>query len=140
MSTTIEFGVFIEHADQARLDAAREVASRLGVTVSADGSRFAGSGSAGDPVKVTVSVPEGVEITEAVVAEGRDAFDALLREGERLTDYAVVKADGEVVQVVSLLTGEVADLRPDFTVDEDEDDYEEEPEPERPRRWSPFRC
>lgn len=136
MSKTIEFGAFLTGTPtHNRLASAQATARSLGVSLSADGSRFAGQGSQGDPVKVTVAVPAGTQVTPAVVARGRDALDALLSNGERLSDYALVKDNGVLTQVISLLTGEVKAVQ-----------QEARPAPAQaprqapaPRRWSPFR-
>lgn len=133
MSTTIEFGAFVESATGTRLAEAQRVARDLGVSVNADGTRFAGTGSAGDPVKVTVVVPAGTTLTPALIRQGRNAFDDLLDGNERLTDYAVVKQDGVVTQVVSLLTAESK------TVNVPSAAAAAAPAaPARPRRWNPF--
>lgn len=138
---TIEFGAFIsESSAYALRQDAQRVARDLGVTISADGSRFAGSGALGDPYKVVVTLPRGTEITESQVTEGRDRLDALLSGNDRLTDYALVKEDGRLVAVVSTLTGEIADLdRSPLPEPEPEPQVVAEATPTRPRRWSPFR-
>lgn len=134
MTTTIEFGAFIEDADADRLDEAQGVARSLGVQIHADGSSFAGTGSAGDPVKVTVTLPAGTSLTTAMVAQGRDALDNLLDGDERLTDYALVKQDGTLHSVVSLLTGESKSVAQPVVQQQ-----EAPAAPAAPRRWSPFR-
>jgi hypothetical protein len=130
MSKTIEFGAFVNSASESRLREAQRAASTLGVTVSADGSNFGPS----EAVQVTVTVPDHVVLTPEVVAQGRDQFDSLLQGDERLTDYAVVKDNGAVTQVVSLITGDVKAVQqapvgraasPDAA-----------PTPAAPRRWS----
>jgi hypothetical protein len=133
MSKTIEFGAFVQDASARRLSQAQQVADDLGVTLHADGSRFAGSGAAGDPIKVTVTVPDGTALSAANIRQGRDALDDLLSNGERLTDYALVKQDGALVQVVSLLTAGVQDVpvRPVAAP-------AAVPAPAPRRRWSPF--
>lgn len=133
---TIEFGAFIEDANADRLSEAQRVARSLGVQISADGSTFAGSGSAGDPVKVTVTLPAGTSLTTAMVAQGRDALDNLLDEDERLTDYALVKQDGTLTGVVSLLTGEAKSVAQPAAAATQQ---AAPAAPAAPRRWSPFR-
>lgn len=134
MSKTIEFGAFLNGVPNAtRLAQAQRVASDLGVTVSANGTRFAGAGQGGDPIKVTVAVPDDTVLTTEVVAQGRDAFDALLSKGERLSDYALVKENGSLTAVVSLLTGEVKTVAAAPRV------AAAAPASAAPRRWSPFR-
>lgn len=135
--STIEFGAFVENASASRLSEAQAVARSLGVNVSADGTRFAGSGQAGDPIKVVVSLPQGASLTPEIVKQGRAAFDNLLRGSERLTDYALVKnASGQITEVVSLLTAASAPVvvqaparaaAPAAPV-----------APAAPRRWNPF--
>ncbi len=127
MSKTIEFGAFIESATGDRLAAAQSAARDLGVTVTADGSNFGPS----EAVRVVVTVPEHTILTTDLVAQGRDRFDALLQGDERLTDYAVVKQDGVVTQVVSLVTGDVK------TVQQEARAAAPAPAaPAAPRRWS----
>lgn len=138
MSTTIEFGAFVQSAHAGRLADAQRVADDLGVTVQADGSRFAGSGSlaGGDPIKVTVTVPAGASLTPALIREGRNAFDDLLSGNERLTDYAVVKQNGVITEVVSLLTAETKSVAQPVTASAARPAAPAAPA--RPRRWSPF--
>lgn len=136
MTTTIEFGAFIEDANADRLSEAQGVARSLGVQIHADGTSFAGSGSDGDPVKVTVTLPAGTSLTTSMVAEGRDALDNLLDEDERLTDYALVKQDGTLHSVVSLLTGESKSVAQPVQAPVQ---AEAPAAPAAPRRWSPFR-
>lgn len=107
MSKTIEFGAFINGADGTRLAQAQATARSLGVQVTADGSPMTGTGGPGAPVKVTVTLPAGTALNTEAVQQGVDAFDALLRDNERLTDYALVKDNGVLTEVVSLLTAEV---------------------------------
>lgn len=136
--STIEFGAFVQNASAGRLSAAQAAARSLGVSVSADGSRFAGSGQAGDPIKVVVTLPGGAALTAEAIKQGRAAFDNLLTGSERLTDYALVKNDaGQITQVVSLLTAASAPVvvqaparpatRPAAPA-----------APAAPRRWNPF--
>jgi hypothetical protein len=135
MSKTIEFGAFVASATADRLRAAQQVASRLGVQVASTGSRFAGTGQSGDPIKVVVTVPSETVLTPEVVAQGRDAFDELLNPGERLTDYALVKDNGSLVEVVSLLTAESRNLAQRVA---SAAAPAAPAAPARPRRWSPF--
>lgn len=133
MSKTITFGAFITSATEDRLTEAQRVADELGVTITADGSPFAGSGH-GAPVKVTVIVPDGAVVTTENIMVGRDALDAILTDGERLTDYALVKDDGVLTEVVSLLTAEskVVGARTPVSVPAAEIQRRKGP------RWSPF--
>lgn len=130
MSKTIEFGAFLNGTpSQDRLHRAQAAADSLGVQVRADGSRFSGVGRAGDPVKVTVVVPSETVLTTEAIQRGVEEFDALLNDDERLTDYALVRDNGVLTEVVSLLTAESksvaapAQARP-----------VQQAQPERPRR------
>lgn len=137
MSKTIEFGAFINSANEDRLSQAQRVARDLGVTLSSDGSPFAGSGPAA-PVKVVVALPQGTTVTPEDVKTGRDALDAILTDGERLTDYALVKDDGVLTSVVSLLTAGVQSVPRAASPAVRQGSADAAPTPARPRRWSPF--
>jgi hypothetical protein len=126
MSKTIEFGAFVNSASESRLREAQRTAESLGVTVTADGSTFGPS----EAVRVVVNVPQGVSLTPEVVARGRDEFDSLLEGDERLTDYAVIKDNGVLTQVVSLVTGDIK------TVQQEVRAAAPAPAPAAPRRWS----
>ena len=131
MSKIIEFGAFLSGVPtHARLRQATDAAADLGVTVQADGGRFGPT----EAVKVQVVVPDHVALTPEVVAEGRDKFDALLAGTERLTDYALVKQDGVLQQVVSLITAEVKTVQQEARGRAASPDAA--PTPAAPRRWS----
>lgn len=135
MTKTIEFGVFVEDADEGRLAEAQSVARSLGVSLTADGSVFAGHDGDG-PLKVVVNLPAGASLTADAVRQGRDRLDALLVDEERLTDYALVKEDGVLTQVVSLLTAGVQSVS---SPQAPAPAPAAPAAPAAPRRWSPFR-